>query len=110
MDELLSMYGGESKVNQYLLQNAELPDTWPAIGDFIMDDENRLWISTITDSDNRTYTWWVLKDTGELLTTFRWPRNRTIEKIKDGFVYSRETEETTGQQTIAKYRVEFSGR
>jgi len=107
MDELLSMYGGESKVNQYLLQNAELPDTWPAIGDFIMDDENRLWISTITDSNNRTYTWWVLQDTGELITTFSWPENRSIEKIKDGFLYARETKESTGQQTVVKYRVEM---
>lgn len=106
-DELLRMYGVESKVNQHLLQSAELPDTWPALGDIIMDDKNRLWISTITDSDKRTYTWWVLQDTGELLATFSWPENRSVEKIKDGFLYARETEESTGQQTVVKYRVEM---
>jgi len=106
-DELLSKYGGESKVNQHLLQNAELPDTWPALGDIIMDDENRLWISTITESEDVTYKWWVLQDTGELLATFSWPENRSIEKIKDGFLYARETKESTGQQTVVKYRVEM---
>ena len=105
--ELLSMYGDESEANQHLLQNAELPATWPALEDIIMDDKNRLWISTITVSDKRTYTWWVLQDTGELLTTFSWPGNRSIEKIKDGYVYVRETEESTGQQTVVKYRVEM---
>jgi len=107
-DELLSMYGDESEANQHLLQNAELPATWPALEDIIMDDKNRLWISTITVSDKRTYTWWVLQDTGELLATFSWPENRSVEKIKDGYVYVRETEESTGQQTIVKYRIEMN--
>ena len=72
-----------------------------------MDDKNRLWISTITVSDKRTYTWWVLQDTGELRTTFSWPENRSVEKIKDGFLYARETNESTGQQQVVRYRIAF---
>jgi len=106
-DELLLIYGEVDEENENLLKHAELPETWPALEDIIMDDKNRVWISTITVSDKRTYTWWVLQDTGELLTTFSWPGNRSIEKIKDGYVYVRETEESTGQQTVVKYRVEM---
>lgn len=107
-DELLNMYGEGSKVNQHLLQNAELPEKWPAMGHIIIDDENHLWISTISDSAKLTYTWWVLQDTGKLLATFRWPGNRTIEKIKGGYVYTRETDEETGQQTVVKYRIQMN--
>lgn len=104
-DELLRMYGEGDEENENLLMHAELPEKWPALGDIIIDDENRLWVSTIPDSEDLTYNWWVLQDTGELLATFRWPGNRSIEKIKDGNLYARETEESTGMQTIVKYRV-----
>ena len=45
-----------------------------------------------TESEDVTYKWWVLQDTGELLATFRWPGNRSIEKIKTVRLYARETE------------------
>jgi hypothetical protein len=107
-DELTSMYTDLNARNQNLVQNAELPEKWPALADIIMDDENRLWVATIPDTETLTHDWWVLKDTGDLLATFRWPGNRSIEKIKDGYLYARETEESTGMQTIVKYRVEIN--
>lgn len=106
-DELIELYGEGDEENENLLIHAELPEKWPALGDIIMDDENRLWVSTIPDSEDLTYEWRVLQDTGELLATFRWPGNRSIEKIKDGYLYALETEESTGLQTIVKYRVEI---
>lgn len=106
-DELTSMYTDLNTRNQNLLQNAELPEKWPALGNIILDDENRLWVSTIPESEDLTHEWWVLQDSGELLATFSWPGNRSIEKIKDGYLYARETEESTGLQTIVKYRVEM---
>lgn len=107
-DELLNMYDGAGETTQHLLQNAELPEKWPALGDIIIDDENRLWISTIQANGGLTYEWWVLQDTGELITKFMWPASRTIEKIKNGYLYVRETEVSTGQQTIVKYRIEWT--
>lgn len=107
-DELTNMYTDLNTRNQIVLQHAELPEKWPALGDIILDDENRLWISTIPDSENLTYDWWVLQDTGELIAKFRWPENRSIEKIKDDYLYARETEKSTGLQTIVKYRIEMN--
>jgi hypothetical protein len=109
-DEVLSMYGKGDEENENLIQNAELPEKWPALRDIIIDDENRYWISTITDSEEFTYEWWVLQDNGKLLATFRWPGNRSIEEIKDGYLYARQTEETTGWQTIVKYRIDIDYR
>ncbi len=106
-DELTELYGEGDEENENLLHYAELPEKWPALGDIIMDDDNRLWVSTIPDVEILTYEWWVLENTGELLAKFRWPANRSIEKIKDGYLYARETEESTGQQTIVKYRIEM---
>ncbi|MCG2588233.1 6-bladed beta-propeller [Rhodohalobacter sulfatireducens] len=107
-EELIKLYGEGDEENENLLIHAELPEKWPALGDIILDDENRLWVSTIPDSEDLSYDWWVLQDTGEFLATFRWPGNRSIEKIKDSYLYARETEETTGLQTIVKYRVEIT--
>ncbi|MEX0661300.1 MAG: 6-bladed beta-propeller [Balneolaceae bacterium] len=107
-DELLSLYGEGDEENENFLQHAELPEKWPALGDIVIDDESRVWISTIPEDDNLTYKWWVLQDTGELLATFSWPGNRSIEKIKDGYLYARETEESTGMQTIVKYNIEMN--
>jgi len=104
-DELIKMYAEEHIQSRNLLLHAELPKTWPALGDVITDDENRLWISTIQNCENSMYEWWVLQDTGELITTFKWPENRSIEKIKNGYVYARETSKSTGFQTIVTYRI-----
>jgi hypothetical protein len=105
--ELIDMYTEDHVESQNLLIHAELPEEWPSLGDLLVDDENRLWVSTIPDSENLMYEWWVLQDTGQVITKFRWPKNRSIEKIKNGYIYVRDTEESTGLQTIAKYRIEI---
>lgn len=80
--ELINMYTQDHAESQNLLIHAELPEVWPALGDLLVDDENRLWVSTIPDSENLMYEWWVLQDTGQVLTKFKWPKNRSIEKNK----------------------------
>ncbi len=107
-DELLNLYNDVGKATEHLLQNAELPEKWPALGDIITDDENRLWVSTIPNGDSLIYEWLMLQDTGELIATFKWPGNRSIDKIKDGYLYSRETDEETGLQQVVRYRIEMT--
>ena len=86
-----------------------MPNTWPALEDLLIDDHDRLWVSTITD-DSDTYNWWVLQNSGELITKFTWPRNRQIEVVKNGKVYVRETEEETGLQQVVRYGFELEAR
>ncbi len=85
-----------------------LPNTWPALSSMQIDDENRLWISTIVEDFN-VYEWWVLENTGELITKFEWPREKPIEMVKNGYVYTRETDEETGLQQLVRYRIAFDG-
>lgn len=91
---------------QVMRQNT-LPQSWPALKEILIDDENRLWITTIVD-DFELYQWWVLKDSGELLARFTWPRRKKIEKVKNGYLYSRETDEETGLQQIVRYSIEIN--
>jgi hypothetical protein len=91
---------------QRLIRQIDLPPTWPALNDLLVDDENRLWISTIVE-DFDVYEWWVLENSGELISTFRWPRDKPIEVVKNGYIYTRETDEETGLQQVVRYRIVF---
>lgn len=105
-DELIKLFAEEDEENTNLLLHADLPEKWPALSRIITDDENNIWISTIPANDS-LHEWLVIDDAGKLIATFRWPRNRSIEKIKDGYLYALETDEETGLQQIVRYGIEF---
>lgn len=87
-------------------RNVDFPDTWPVIDDFLIDDEDRIWVSTIVE-DEEVYKWWVLDIDGNLITRITLPRNRSVEEVKDGYLYARESDEETGIQTVVRYRIEM---
>lgn len=89
-----------------IVKQNDLPETWPVIEELLIDDNNRLWISTIVDNFD-IYEWWVLEETGELIAKFEWQRNEPIEVIKNGHIYTRETDSETGLQQIVRYRIEM---
>jgi hypothetical protein len=97
-----------------IAKNVELPDTWPAINSIHLDDENRFWISTITDSEEY-FQWWVLEESGELLGTFRRTGDRNQDPaslenfvvIRKGYFYTREEIGDTGQHEIVRYKIVF---
>jgi hypothetical protein len=92
---------------QRLIRQIDLPPNWPALNDLLVDDENRLWLSTIVE-DFEIYEWWLLEETGELIAKFEWSRDKPIKLVRNDYIYTRETEEETGLQTIVKYRVEIT--
>jgi len=103
-DEAVSF--SRDEILRKIARKMELPATWPALNDMLIDDENRLWISTIVE-DDEIYEWWVLKDTGELLARFDWPRNKEIKVVKNGKLYTEETDKN-GLARIVRYRIEMS--
>ncbi len=113
-DILHYSYGSVPRQIQRDLRNADFPETWPALNIMLLDDENRLWISTITD-DEEQYVWWVLDQYGELLAQFQWPGQRLyrhsegnkIVTIKNGYLYTHETDEESGVEQIVRYRVKM---
>jgi hypothetical protein len=112
--DILELYQDQDPFVQQLYRNADFPDTWPALHHMLLDDEQRLWVSTISN-DEEHYTWWVLNEGGQLLAKFNWPGVRLrrlenenmIEVIKDGYAYIREVNEETGHQQIVRYRIEL---
>ncbi len=91
-----------------IIRNADMPEVWPALRHLNIDDENRIWVSTIID-DQELYQWWVINPDGELQTRFEWPRNRNIQSIRNGHLYVQETDPETDLQQIVKYRIEETG-
>lgn len=89
-----------------------VPETWPAVHNMTVDDQGRLWVLTITDSDS-TYKGWVLNPSGELLAKFSWPGHRLsrsviaqpLFKIKNGYLYTRERDIRNGIDRIVKHRI-----
>ena len=96
-----------TKYRQSIIKRNALPKTWPAINDLKIDSQNRLWVSTIV-ANPKIYEWWVLNQNGKLLARFNWPRNKPIEVIKKGYIYTREIDTTTGFQKIVRYRIEMT--
>ena len=90
-----------------LIRNADRPDSWPAIHSMKVDDQSRIWVSTITD-DLDSYQWWVISSEGKLLAKFTWPRSRSLEVVKNGSAYTHETDEETSVERIVRYGIEMS--
>lgn len=113
-EDILESYQDRDQRFQQGVRNTEFPETWPVLDALLLDDKNQLWISTITD-DNINYTWWVLKENGELLARFKWPgkrlhrdrEERQIKLIKNDYLYAVETDKETDLQEIVKYRIEM---
>lgn len=89
-----------------LVSQNEVPDIWPAMDNMLVDDEGRLWIATIVE-DLSVHEWWVLEESGELITKFEWPRDEPIVIVKNGKMYTRETDEETGMRRVVRYGVEI---
>lgn len=103
--------GLEGTINE---NKDQIPDTWPAVHTMFVDDQNRLWVLTITDSKTH-YLGWVLAPNGELLATFNWPGKRNertpIVKplfiVKNGYLYTRERNIREGIDRIIKWKITF---
>jgi hypothetical protein len=90
-----------------MIQHAHnLPKTWPALHSMLMDDQNRLWISTIV-KNQKVYRWWVLNKKGKVLAKFNWPRDKPIKVIKNGYIYTMETNKKTEVQQIVRYKIQM---
>lgn len=100
-----------------ILSQNTVPETWQAINALEIDDDGRIWVSTVTERDS-TFLWWVIDNEGKLLAQFEHPGKRKdipimsnpVYKIKDGYFYERERDVNRGIERIVKYRVEWAER
>lgn len=101
MEEIEELYV-EFRVGK--MREAGLTETWPALESLMVDDENRIWVSTIVD-DKKIYRWWVLDGDGKLLGRFNWTRDEEIELVKGGHMYVREKNPEEGIETVVRYKI-----
>lgn len=67
-------------------QTMDLPDTWPALKKMLFDGKGRLWVAAIVPNF-KVYKWFIFNTDGKLLTSFTWPRNKTIDYVNGGYMY-----------------------
>ena len=106
-DDLIEKYDlGIDTPNLKYIKNADLPATWPVMQSMLIDGENRLWVSKIVDNFE-VYQWWVLDPSdGSLLARFEWPREEPIEEVRNGYMYTRGTDEMD-VRSIVKYKIKM---
>ncbi|MFY0684328.1 MAG: 6-bladed beta-propeller [Balneola sp.] len=111
-DEIIESFKG-NKLFYERAKAIDYPKTWPAINQFFLDDEDRVWISTITE-DLEYYTWYVLSNSGELLTTFKWKGKRfkrhveqkEVRIVRNGYLYTKEKDEE-GADFVVRYSIDL---
>lgn len=105
---------GEAEMSLLRENRSKIPGTWPALYTMEIDDQNRLWVFTITDN-KMSYKGWVLNPKGELLAKFDWLGDRSsghimskpLMVVKNGYLYTRERDIRAGIDRIIKHRILF---
>ncbi|HBQ61788.1 MAG TPA: hypothetical protein DD671_19820 [Balneolaceae bacterium] len=96
------------------LKEETIPASWPAVHRIHTDAENRLWISTITESDS-LFTWYVVDDDFEPVATFNlkgqkrqraaWHPKDLI--IKNDYLYQIQSTGVRESGMIIRYNIDW---
>jgi hypothetical protein len=82
----------------------DLPDNWPALKTMFFDDRNRLWVAAIIPNLNK-YRWFIFNTDGKLLARFEWPRDKSIQEVKNGYMYT--SKGTREGRRIIRYNMQM---
>jgi hypothetical protein len=105
-NEILEDYRDRTEPWKSMVENDDMPETWPSWTTFMPDDEGRLWVQRRTDNPDATQ-YHVLSNTGELLAVFPWNPDHRIQEIRDGYLWSLEQNED-GLREVVKYGFDLS--
>lgn len=84
-------------------ESTKYPEKWPALYSVLVDDKDRIWVSTVIDDDDHLEWWIIVSDT--VYAKFKWPKEKPVKLIKDGFVYAVETN-SAGFKEVVRYRID----
>lgn len=85
-------------------ESADYPPYWPALHHMFLDDEQRLWVSTVTEGREQSE-WFVIDDHSKsLITQFRWPVDKPIHRVKNGTAYTIE-KNSAGFKVVVSYGI-----
>lgn len=102
-DEVVSEYADRDEPWRSMVRNDQMPETWPSFIEAFPDDEMRVWAGLYTDNPD-SYTWQAYTIDGELYASFTWPRSKTLKAVRNGALYTIETDPDTDLRQVAKYR------
>lgn len=102
-DSIIREYSNRDEPWRSMVRNDQMPLTWPAFIKALTDDENRVWTGLYTN-DPESYTWKAFSQDGKLYASFVWPRYKTIQSVRNGEIYTIETDPDTDLRQVAKYR------
>ncbi|MEX0904724.1 MAG: 6-bladed beta-propeller [Balneolaceae bacterium] len=87
-------------------ESATYPEKWPVFYSMFADDEDRIWISTITEN-REELKWWIIDDrTGNITATFRMSFDKPIHFVKNGTAYTVE-KNGRGFREVVRYGFEI---
>lgn len=87
------------------IRSANLPELWPALESMLIDDQKRIWISTVVDFE-KDFKWWVLDESGKLISKFSRPQNHSIMAVKNGYAYI--LIEEGGGEEVVRYSIDLT--
>lgn len=91
-----------------LSTNGGLPETIEVVEQLMVDDENNIWVAIPADAQRESVEWWVLSASGELLAKMELPKKQRILDIRNGYLYSQQTNQESGTEVVVKYRMEMT--
>lgn len=84
----------------------KLPDTFPAIAHFFIDDKDRCWLATIVPNEN-IYEWWILENDGDQIAKLLLSKKSVIRTVKNNKAYVSATSLDSGVPTIISYELKW---
>lgn len=92
---------------EQMLQNFELPDTWPAVTGIFADALDRTWVSSFSDDLNNR-TWYLFEKNGRLLGIFEWPMSKTVVHADREYAWVLDRRQDDLDRVI-KMKIELTG-
>src|SRR5690625_3212281 len=102
-EDVVSYYDKASDETIVAIRNVTLPDNWPAVRSVVLDNKQRLWVSTFTDNIEQ-YEWSIFAKSGKLLAKFHWPAHMKLFKVKDNYAYALKRL-SNGLPEVMRYKV-----
>lgn len=102
----LQVAGGGREMMSRILQNLEIPDTWPAVDKIYADKLNRLWVAAFTEN-RLERSWFLFDEKGNKLAEFLWPSANSISHADENTLFVQTVDEDDLAQVI-RYRFELN--
>ena len=93
---------GERIVIEMLDDLEVVPERWPELEKFFVDNLNRVWVNVVS-APNEYKNWLIFDDSGEFITEFSWDHDSEIIHINSDFIYST-TENDIGEKILLRFR------